>query len=111
MGLGQRCTNVCRGAGHEIRVIVYFIYTETFASNFAVWKSVSDFTSTNQRGETSFSHVKKSFRPITNHALIELCFRGLFRGHRGHYSTALRSDKLNFIGLPIWNLLISLFSN
>ena len=29
-------------------------------------KSVSDFTSSNQRGKTSFSHVKKSFRPITN---------------------------------------------
>ena len=41
------------------RVVFYFIYTEIFASNFAVWKSVSDFTSTNQRGETSFSHVKK----------------------------------------------------
>ena len=45
---------------------LYFIHTEIFASNFALWKSVSDFTSTNQRGETSFSHVKKSFRPITN---------------------------------------------
>ena len=62
--------------------ISYFIHTEIFASNFALWKSVSDFTSTDQRGETSFSHVKKSFRPITNHGLSELCFRGLFRGHR-----------------------------
>ena len=34
-----------------------------------------------QSGETSFSHVKKSFRPITNHGLSELCFCGLFRGH------------------------------
>ena len=48
-----------------------------------MWKSISDFTSTNQRGETSFSHVQKSFRPITNHGLSESCFRGLFRGHRG----------------------------
>ena len=40
----------------------YYIHTEIFASNFALWKSVSDFTSTNQRGETRFSHVKKSFR-------------------------------------------------
>ena len=62
---------------------IYFIHNEIFASNFALWKSVSDFTSTNQRGERSFSHVKKSFRPITNHGLSELCFRGLFRGHRG----------------------------
>ena len=38
-------------------ILLYFIYTEIFASNFAVWKGVSDFTSTNQRGETSFSHV------------------------------------------------------
>ena len=57
--------------------LVYFIYTEIFASNFAVWKGVSDFTLTNQRGETSFSHLKKSFRPITNHGLTELCFHGL----------------------------------
>ena len=64
-------------------ILVYFIHTEIFASNFAVWKSVSYFTSTNQRGETSFSHVQKSFRPITNHGLSESCFRGLFRGHRG----------------------------
>ena len=35
-------------------------------------------------GETSFLHVKKSFRSITNHDLSELCFRGLFRGHRGY---------------------------
>ena len=26
------------------------------------------------RGEASFSHVKKSFLPITNHGLGELCF-------------------------------------
>ena len=38
---------------------IYFIYTGIFASNFAVWKSVSDFTSTNKRGETSCSHMKK----------------------------------------------------
>ena len=44
----------------------YFIHTEIFASNFALWKSVPDFTSTNQRGETSFSHVKRLFCPITN---------------------------------------------
>ena len=62
------------------RIEFYFIYTEIFVSNFAVWISVSDFTSTNQRGETSFSHVKKSFRPITNQGLSELCFRGLFPG-------------------------------
>ena len=55
-----------------VPISIYFIYTEIFASN----KSVSDFTSTNQRGETSFSHVKKSFRPITNHGLSELCFVG-----------------------------------
>ena len=41
------------------RTVTYFIYTEIFASSFAVWKRVSDFISTNQRGETSFSHVKK----------------------------------------------------
>ena len=67
----------------SVKSSIYFIHTEIFASNFALWKSVSDFTSTNQRGERSFSHVKKSFRPITNHGLSELCFRGLFRGHRG----------------------------
>ena len=44
----------------------YFMHTEIFASNFALSKSGSDFTSTNQRGETSFSHMKKSFCPITN---------------------------------------------
>ena len=65
-------------------IYIYFIHTEIFASNLAVWKSFSDFTSTNQRGETSFLHVKKSFHPITNHGLSELCFRGLFRGHRGY---------------------------
>ena len=58
--------------------ILYFIRTEIFASKFALWKSVSDFTSTNQRGETSFSHVKKSFRPITNHGLSELCVSRAF---------------------------------
>jgi len=41
---------------------VYFIHTEIFASNFAVWGGVLDLTSTNQRGETIFSLVKKSFR-------------------------------------------------
>ena len=70
---GQVCLNM-----------LYFIHTEIFASNSAVWKRVLDFTSTNQRGEASFSHVKKLFRPITNHGLSELCFRGLFRGHRGY---------------------------
>ena len=40
----------------------YFIRTEIFTSNFAVWKSVSDFTLTNHRGEMSCSHLKKSFR-------------------------------------------------
>ena len=44
--------------------------------------------------------MKKLFHPITNHGLSELCFHGLFRSH---YST--------FIGFPIWDLLISLFSN
>ena len=38
-------------------------------------KKVSDVTSTNQRGETSFSLMKKSFRPITNHGLNELFLR------------------------------------
>ena len=41
--------------------VFYYIHTEIFASNFALCTSVSDFTSTNQRGETSFSQVKKSF--------------------------------------------------
>ena len=53
---------------------LFYIYTEIFTSNFAVLKSVSDFTLTNHRGETSFSLVKKSFRPITNHCLSESCF-------------------------------------
>ena len=56
---------------------LYFIYTEIFASNFVVWKRVSDFTSTNQRSEMS-SHVKTSFGPITKDDLSAL----LFRGHR-----------------------------
>ena len=53
-----------------LTTIRYFIYTKIFASNFAVWKSISDFT-------------KKLLRPITNHGLRELCFRRLFCGNRG----------------------------
>ena len=37
--------------------------------------------------------MKKSFRPITNHGLSELCFRGLFRGHRGWLCRAALTRK------------------
>ena len=43
----------------DTSILAYFIHTV-----IKFRKSVSDFTFTNQRGETSFSHVKKSFRPI-----------------------------------------------
>ena len=33
--------------------------------------------------------MKKLFRPITNHGLSELCFRGLFWGHRELCQAAL----------------------
>ena len=39
---------------------------------------LSDFTSTNQRGDTSFSLVKKSFRSMTNHGLSECVFARIF---------------------------------
>ena len=66
----------------KAKLTLFYTYWD-FRIKFCSVKSVSDFTSTNQRGETSFSHVQKSFRPITNHGLSESCFRGLFRGHRG----------------------------
>ena len=55
--VGDRAVNHQRQirTSTTLRNNTYFIYTEIFASNFAVWKSVSDFTSTNQRSETSFS--------------------------------------------------------
>ena len=65
----------------ELDLFYKVTYTGIFATNFAVWQSLSDFTSTIQRGKKSFSHVKKLFNPITNHGLSELCFRGLFRSH------------------------------
>ena len=43
-----------------LKFILFHTYWD-FHIKFAVRKSVSDFTSTNQRGETNFSHVKKSF--------------------------------------------------
>ena len=73
---------------------IYFIYTEIFASNFSVWKSVSDFTLTNQRGETSFSHVKKSFRPITNQKRIVFS-RAFSRSSRVSLSGSF--DKIIFL--------------
>ena len=61
----------------------YFIHTEIFASNFACEKAFRILLPPIREAKRVFHTWKSRFRPITNHGLSELCFRGLFRGHRG----------------------------